>query len=300
MKESCEQCPRKCGTNRENKVGFCGVPWDFCVARASLHQWEEPSISGSCGSGTIFFAGCNLHCVFCQNREISHGENRGCALSAEQLEALMLHLRDSGAHNINLVTPTPYAEQLIPVLRTVKPKLEIPVVYNCGGYESIDTLRALDGLVDIYLPDIKYLSPTLSARYSSAEDYFPVALAALHEMLNQTGKPIFDNTGLLTRGTIVRHLVLPACREDSMNLLSNLSEQFGNNAFLLSLMSQYTPDFAKHTPYPNLHRRLTAFEYDSVLAHARRLGFDGYFQARSSATNAYTPNFQEEDLMKQI
>ena len=300
MKERCEQCPRKCGTDRTSATGFCGAPWELCVARASLHQWEEPSISGSRGSGTIFFAGCNLRCVFCQNREISRGEGIGRILSPDQLEALMLRLRDEGAHNVNLVTPTPYAKQLIPILRRVKPRLGIPVIYNCGGYESTDVLQKLEGLVDIYLPDIKYFSPTLSKRYSAAEDYFSVALTALREMLRQTGSPKTDENGLLTRGTVVRHLVLPSCREDSIALLSALADTFGNDAFLLSLMSQYTPDFAKDTPYPNLHRRITSFEYDAVLTHARRLGFDGYFQSRSSATDAYTPNFLDGDLLKLI
>ena len=300
MKQRCEQCPRKCGTDREQKVGFCGVPWDFGVARASLHQWEEPSISGSQGSGTIFFTGCNLRCVFCQNREISLGKNGGRILSAEQLEALMLLLRDRGAHNINLVTPTPYAEQLIPVLQSVKPRLKIPVVYNCGGYESVETLRALDGLIDIYLPDVKYHSSELSSRYSSAPDYFPTAIAALEEMLRQTGTPQLDDARLLTRGTVVRHLVLPACRKDSIDLLSLLAQHFGSDRFLLSLMSQYTPDFAKNAPYASLHRRITSFEYDAVLAHARALGFVGYFQSRASATDSYTPNFDDGDLLRDL
>ena len=293
MKEHCEQCPRRCGINRETDLGFCQAPWDFCVARASLHPWEEPSISGTRGSGTIFFVGCNLRCVFCQNREISQAKSSGRILSSAQLKALMLRLRDAGAHNVNLVTPTPYAEQLIPVLREVKPHLGIPVVYNCGGYESVEVLRALDGLVDIYLPDIKYYAPTLAARYSAAEDYFPIAMDALREMIRQTGKPTLDETGLLKSGTVVRHLVLPACREDSIALLSSLADQFGSDAFLLSLMSQYTPEFAISAPYKSLHRRVTSFEYDSVLAHARRLGFEGYFQSRTSATDAYTPDFND-------
>ena len=300
MAEPCMQCPRKCGADREKSVGFCGAPGDFCVARASLHQWEEPSISGSRGSGTVFFVGCNLRCVFCQNRDISQSLQHGRILSAEQLKNLLFRLRDAGAHNVNLVTPTPYATQLIPVLREVKPTLGIPIVYNCGGYESLDTLRALDGLVDVYLPDLKYYSPALAAEYSSAPDYFSVAAEALCEMLRQTGAPRFDDAGLLVRGTVVRHLVLPACREDSMALLSALADRHGSQAFLLSLMSQYTPEFAKNAPYKNLHRRITSFEYEAVLAHARRLGFDGYFQSRASATKSYTPDFTNGELLELI
>lgn len=290
MNRICEQCPRRCGVDRTESRGFCGVPWDFCVARADLHAWEEPPISGTRGSGTIFFSGCNLRCVFCQNREISR-EGLGCILRADELRAHMLALRDRGAHNINLVTPTPYAEALIPLLREVKPLLGIPIVYNCGGYECVETLRRLEGLVDIYLPDFKYCSAELSARYSGAEDYYPTALAALREMLRQVGAPQIGADGILRRGTIVRHLVLPSHRADSIALLNALASEFGTSAFHLSLMSQYTPQFAQDSPYRALHRRVTSFEYDSVLAVAQNLGFVGYFQSRDSATAAFTPNF---------
>lgn len=297
MEEYCLQCPRKCGVDRANgQLGYCGVPWDFRVARASLHQWEEPSISGTRGSGTVFFSGCNLRCVFCQNHDISH-ETVGRALDADGLIAVMLRLRDAGAHNINLVTPTPYARQLIPVLERVKPQLGIPVVYNCGGYESVETLRALEGLVDVYLPDLKYLDGTLSANYSGTSDYFPVALDALREMLRQTGVPTLDGEGILQKGTVVRHLVLPGCRADSIALLGRLAQVFGTDAFLLSLMSQYTPQFAKTCAFSNLRRRVTSFEYRSVLDEAERLGFDGYFQDRASATASYTPDFGDTGML---
>lgn len=299
MKERCLQCPRRCGVDRTEDVGFCGVPWEFCVARASLHAWEEPSLSGTRGSGTIFFAGCNLRCVFCQNRAISRGEC-GRRLDADALERLMLRLRDAGAHNVNLVTPTPYAEQLIPVLQRVKPKLGIPVVYNCGGYERVETLQALEGLVDVYLPDVKYFDSRLSADYSGASDYFPTALSALREMLRQTGAPRLDADGMLTRGTVVRHLVLPACRGDSIALLQALAKEFGTKAFLLSLMSQYTPSFADAYTFSNLRRRVTSFEYDAVLAQATSLGFEGYFQSRTSATGDFTPNFDEREFLNEI
>ena len=293
MKE-CRQCPRACGADREEKLGFCGAPAEFRVARAALHPWEEPCISGDRGSGTLFFCGCNLRCVFCQNREISHGREGGVRVSEEELVGIMLRLQQEGAANVNLVTPTQYARQLAPVLREARRELRIPVVYNCGGYESVETLRELEGLVDVYLPDCKYYSPELSALYSSAPDYFSVAEDALAEMLRQTGAPLMGGDGLLKKGVLLRHLVLPGCREDSVALLNRLSERFGNRAFLLSLMSQYTPEFASADAPKNLRRRLTSFEYDRVLEEALRLGFEGYLQERSSATSVYTPDFRGE------
>ncbi|MBR7097896.1 MAG: radical SAM protein, partial [Clostridia bacterium] len=263
-------------------------------ARAALHPWEEPCISGKGGSGTVFFTGCNLRCIYCQNREISCGGEVGKTVSASELEHIMLRLQDDGAENINLVTPTPYALQLIPVLQRVRKELRIPVVYNCGGYESVETLRALDGLIDVYLPDCKYRSSDLSATYSAASDYFAVATDALAEMLRQTGAPVIDESGMLQRGVLVRHLVLPGCRQDSIQLLTALHERFGNHAFLLSLMSQYTPEFASADAPGNLRRRVTAFEYDRVLEAVESLGFDGYLQKRSSATADYTPDFLGE------
>ncbi len=295
MGELCRQCPRACLVDRSKKVSFCGVPESFVVARAALHAWEEPVLSGTNGSGTIFFAGCNLRCVFCQNRDISHTA-KGKQVSDRELIDLMLRLQDEGAHNINLVTPTQYAKQLRSVLDRVKPQLHIPVVYNCGGYESVETLHALDGLVDIWLPDFKYYSSELSEKYSAASDYYEVALQALTEMLRQCPKLVYDQNGMLLRGVIVRHLVLPGSRKDSIEVLNHLVEQFGSDAFLLSLMSQYTPSFAKETPYRELHREVTTFEYQSVADVAIRLGLEGFFQSKDSATAAYTPDFSEETL----
>lgn len=293
MQQPCLQCPRKCGVDRlAGEYGYCGVPWGFRVARASLHRWEEPSLSGIRGSGTVFFTGCNLRCVFCQNREISR-EGMGRELDADGLIDVMLRLRDAGAHNINLVTPTPYAYQLAEVLERVKPLLGIPVVYNCGGYESVETLKRLEGLVDVYLPDLKYFDGEIASRYSGAPDYHGVAVEVLAEMLRQTGKPILDDGGLILRGTIVRHLVLPTHRNDSVALLCDLANRFGTQDFFLSLMSQYTPQFAGDCAYPALRRRVTTFEYDFVLREAERLGFDGYFQSRSSASADYTPDFRD-------
>ena len=292
--EGCKQCPRACGADRRAETGFCGVPAGIRLARAALHPWEEPCISGERGSGTLFFCGCNLRCVFCQNREISHGEEGGVAVSPSELKRIMLRLQEEGASNINLVTPTQYALQLVPILREIRGELRIPVVYNCGGYESVETLRALEGLIDVYLPDCKYYSPQLSASYSAAPDYFSVSTDALREMLRQTGSPKMGENGLMKRGVLVRHLVLPGCREDSIALLKQLSEIFGSHAFLLSLMSQYTPEFAAADAPKNLRRRVTSFEYDQVLAVALELGFEGYLQARASAVSHYTPDFRRE------
>lgn len=289
----CNQCPRKCNINREGgTLGFCGVGSGFSVARAALHPWEEPPISGSLGSGTIFFSGCNLRCVFCQNYRVSHSAI-GTPMSEKELIRTMLCLRDEGAHNINLVTPSHYTQQLVRVLEKVKPDLGIPVVWNSGGYESLESLRMLDGLVDIYLPDCKYLSSELSAAYSAAPDYFSVVLPALREMCRQSGRPQFGGDGMLLRGTVVRHLVLPGCRQDSIALLHTLAKSIGTDRFLLSLMCQYTPDFAQHCAHRNLHRKLTSFEYQSVLDVVAELGFEGFSQDASSATAAFTPNFSE-------
>jgi len=295
MQELCQQCPRGCGVDRDGGVGFCGVPNRFVVSRAALHAWEEPILSGKKGSGTLFFSGCNLRCVFCQNRDISHAA-KGKEIGAGELERLMLRLQEDGAHNINLVTPTHYARQLVSVLERVKPRLSIPVVYNCGGYESVESLRALDGLVDIWLPDVKYYSSEISLRYSAAKDYYSVATDALAEMLRQCPRAEYGADGMLRRGVMVRHLVLPGCRNDSIRLLEQLADRFGADAFLLSLMSQYTPQFAKESPYRELHRAVTTFEYRSVADAAVRLGFQGFFQSKDSASAAYTPDFSEETL----
>ncbi len=287
----CVQCPRRCSIDRGIRQGFCGVWDDFSVARIAPHMWEEPPISGTIGSGTVFFAGCNLRCVFCQNRDISRSAV-GSTMTEEALTDAILGLAETGVHNINLVTPTHYTQKLAHVLQKIRPQLSIPIVWNSSAYESVESLKMLDGLVDIYLPDMKYFSSELSARYSSAPDYFPVAMEALAEMLRQVGMPVWnaDHT-LLLRGTVVRHLILPSHRSDSTELLRELHARFGKDAFLLSLMCQYTPEFAPDSPYKNLHRRLTTFEYDSVLSVANALGFDGFSQSLSSATADFTPRF---------
>ncbi|MBR2352964.1 MAG: radical SAM protein [Clostridia bacterium] len=288
----CELCPRRCGVNREaGELGFCGQGATMRIARAALHPFEEPSISGSRGSGTVFFVGCTLRCVYCQNRAISRSETAGRAISEEELAGILLELQEKGAHNINFVTPTHFTDPILRVLHSVKERLRIPVVWNTSGYERTETLRRLEGLVDVYLPDFKYAEEASAQRYSLAPGYPEVALGAIAEMVRQTGTPLFDGEGMLLRGTVVRHLILPGHRKESIAALRALADAVSPHEILLSLMSQYTPEFATDSPYRNLHRRLTSFEYDSVLREAQALGFSGYMQERSSAKTDYTPNF---------
>ena len=290
----CNICPRECGVDREQgKLGFCRSPEAFSVSKIMLHKWEEPCNAGEGGAGTVFFSGCNLRCIFCQNCEISRGD-KGEIMSEDALESAIFRLVEEGAECVELVTPTHYTERLSALLRRIKPKLTVPVVWNSGGYESVESLRLLDGLVDIYLPDFKYFDGEIAQKYSSAPDYFEVATAALSEMLRQTGKPRFDEKGRLTKGTLVRHLVLPGHRADSISVLNHIAEKFGADSILLSLMSQYTPDFyadGGDCQYKNLCRRVTKFEYDSVMKVADSLGFEGYFQGVDSASKKYTPDF---------
>ena len=292
----CIQCPRRCGVDRaRGEYGKCGVSSTIRIARAALHLWEEPAVSGSRGSGTIFFSGCNLRCVYCQNYDVSHS-GKGREITPEQLGEIMLELQSQGAHNINLVTPTHFADRIIQVLRTVKKKLYIPVIYNTSGYERPETIDRLEGLIDVYMPDLKYYSASLSRDYSGAADYFVVARTAILRMQKQVGSPVLDENGLIRSGVIVRHLVLPGCRKDSIELMHQLGRMFHPGDNLLSLMSQYTPDFAQNCVFDNLHRRVTTLEYETVLNEAMKLNFDGFYQNKSSATAAFTPSF-EGDLL---
>lgn len=256
-------------------------------------MWEEPIISGSRGSGTIFFAGCNLRCVYCQNYEVSHNA-KGREMTVKDLAERMLELQRQGAHNINLVTPSHYAAQVVEALGRVKKQLYVPVVYNCGGYESVETIDALAGLVDIYMPDLKYFSPKISLEYSGAKDYFKVAKPAILRMQQQVGAPLVDSeSGIMVKGVLVRHLVLPGCRKDSIAIMEQLSTMFTPDDFLLSLMSQYTPDFVpEDCPHENLRRRITSLEYESVVREVEKYGFRGFVQQRTSASAAYTPTFE--------
>ena len=297
MEKGCHLCPRECGAKRDlGERGYCRMGSKVRVARAALHPFEEPPISGTRGSGTVFFTGCSLGCIFCQNKAIRPCES-GRELSEEELAALFLFVQGAGAHNVNLVTPTHFADRVAAALRMAKPHLHIPVVYNCGGYERVETLRMFSGLVDVYLPDFKYVSPTLSASYSAAPDYAKVATKALSCMYEQVGAVRYDADGMLKSGITVRHLVLPGCREDSVAVLDAIAKTLPVSEILLSLMRQYTPDFAPADAPRNLRRRLTSFEYDYVMAHAQTLGFEGFFQGRDAASAAFTPNFEERDLL---
>jgi putative pyruvate formate lyase activating enzyme len=261
-----------------------------------LLKWEEPCLVSGGGAGTIFFSGCNLGCIFCQNRAISRG---GCGniMSENELEREMFALIENGASCIEFVTPTHYTDKLAKLLSRIKCNIPVPVVGNSGGYESVESLRTLDGLIDIYMPDFKYFSPELSKKYSNAENYATVALDALKEQLRQVGKPRYNEDGMLLGGVILRHLILPSHRADSINVLGLIAKEIGAENLILSLMGQYTPDFyledsaCRENTYKNLCRRITSFEYDSVLGVAESLGFDGYFQSLSSASKEYTPDF---------
>lgn len=297
----CTLCPRMCRADRRKSPGYCGCRAHVTAARAALHLWEEPCISGtggsdSGGSGTVFFSGCTLRCCFCQNHTISSG-HFGVPLTFRQLGDVFLRLQDQGAYNINLVTATQYAPDIIKALDIVKPHLVIPVIYNSGGYERVETLKELEGYVDVYLPDLKYLDSGLSARYSNAPDYFQFAGPAIKEMIRQTGTLVWDEAGiLLKKGIVIRHMVLPGCREDSIRLLHWIKETLPSGRYLLSLLSQYTPLF-KALDYPEINRPITTFEYQKVVDAAVDLGLThGYMQEKSSAKKEYTPSFQLEGL----
>lgn len=283
----CTLCPRRCGVDRtRGQLGFCKMPGQVHAARAGVHYWEEPVISGSFGSGAVFFSGCTLKCAFCQNYDISQ-ENFGKPLTSAELRAAFERLIDEGVQNINLVTPTHFLPDLLPAL---EPKLPVPVVYNCGGYESVETLRQLEGKIDVYLPDFKYSDNALAKKLSSAPDYFETASAAILEMYRQVGKPVIEGDEM-KRGVLVRHLVLPGCVDNSLGVLDWVAEHFRSGDILFSLMSQYVP-MGRAAEMPPFDRRITELEYDSVLSYMMLLGIeDGYTQDFSSAERGYTPSF---------
>jgi putative pyruvate formate lyase activating enzyme len=262
------------------------------VARAALHFWEEPPISGERGSGAVFFSGCSLGCSFCQNTKISQ-ERFGKEITTERLREIFLELIDQGAHNINLVTPTHFLPRILPALT---PKLPVPVVYNCGGYEKVETLRLLEGKVDIYLPDLKYAEPELAKKLSGAADYFPVAARAIDEMFRQVGPVQYDEDGMLQKGVVIRHLVLPGQVQNSLKVLDYLADHFPKGSVLLSLMAQYVPSGrAKHMP--PFDRRVTQEEYEAVVDYLYMLGLeDGFLQEPSAATEDYLPDFSLEGV----
>lgn len=282
----CNACPRGCNVDREVSLGYCKSPEKFKLARASLHYWEEPCISGKNGSGAIFFSGCNLGCVFCQNYEISHG-CKGVEVSDDDLVRIMKRLVDEGANNINFVNPTHYSLQLLRVLEKYKPP--VPIVYNTSGYDSVETLKMLDGAVDIYLPDFKYIRPEKALKYSKAEDYPQVAEEALAEMKRQVGDDVFDENGIMQRGMIIRHLVLPSNTNSSISALDYLAENFGDT--YISVMAQYVP-YGDLTEYKEINRPLTQREYDKVVNHIFDLGLQKIFvQELEAASDKFIPDF---------
>ena len=283
----CTLCPRRCGVDRtRGQLGFCKMPGQIHAARAGVHYWEEPVISGSFGSGAVFFSGCTLKCAFCQNYDISQ-ENFGKPMTSAELRAAFERLIDEGVQNINLVTPTHFLPDILPAL---EPKLPVPVVYNCGGYESVETLRQLEGKIDVYLPDFKYSDNALAKKLSSAPDYFETASAAILEMYRQVGKPVLEDDEM-KRGVLVRHLVLPGCVDNSLGVLDWVAEHFRSGDILFCLMSQYVP-MGRAAEMPPFDRRITELEYDSVLSYMMLLGIeDGYTQDFSSAERGYTPSF---------
>ncbi len=301
----CTICPRRCHVNRlDGQTGYCGQTATLTAARAALHYWEEPCISGSAGSGTVFFSGCNLRCVFCQNHNIAIGK-AGLALSLERLRDIFLELQDKGANNINLVTPTHFIPQIAWALDAAKTQgLSVPVVYNTGSYEEVDSLRMLEGLVDIYLPDLKYFSGELSLTYSHASDYFEKATAAIAEMFRQVGPPVFicskdSNESLLNKGVIVRHLILPGQAKDSKKILRYLHDTYGNDIYV-SIMNQYTP-LPHVANIPELNRTVTAREYTRVVSFAEKIGIEnGFIQEGTAAGDSFIPEFDGEGIFSDL
>lgn len=293
--EKCNICPRKCNIDRTIYKGYCGMDDTLVVARAALHMWEEECISGKEGSGAVFFAECNLRCVFCQNRNISKN-GAGKTITVDRLADIFCELQKKGANNINLVTPTHYTKQIMAALDIAKDKgLNIPVVYNCGGYESVDTIKELKGYVDIFLPDFKYVDKNISKRYSNCEDYFDVAKKGLAAMYEIVGNPQFDERGMMKKGVIVRHLMLPGHVKDSKSVLKYLHETYGNNIYI-SIMSQYTPLVDKDK-YKEIARKLYPAEYKRLVDYAIDIGIvNGFVQEGDVADESFIPEFDCEGV----
>ena len=294
--DSCTICPRSCSVNRnQGEIGYCGVGSALLVARAALHMWEEPCLSGERGSGTVFFSGCAMGCVFCQNHEIALGK-KGKYISISRLAEIFLELQDKGANNINLVTPSHYVPQIIEALRAAKEKgLRLPIVYNSSGYEKVETLKLLDGMIDIYLPDFKYMDPEIAMRYSSCADYSAYAKPAILVMFRQTGIPVFDEEGLMLKGTIVRHLSLPGYLYDSKDILTYLQETYEEKIFI-SIMNQYTPMLTVDQ-YPELKRKVTQEEYEELVMFAKLIRIrNAFIQDDETQDESFIPAFDGEGV----
>ena len=294
--ENCLLCPRKCGTNRRTgQTGVCGVSSEIKVARAALHYWEEPCISGKRGSGAVFFSGCSLHCVFCQNREISDGK-AGKLISKERLSDIFMELADKGANNINLVTPGQYIPDIVWAVNDAKSRgMKLPIIYNTSGYENVTELKLLEGIVDVYLPDFKYMDSTLSARYSRAKDYPSVAKQALSEMVRQQPDVVIDNaTGLIQKGVIVRQLLLPGHVNDAKAVLKYLYDTYHDHVYI-SMMSQFTPIALKD--YPEINRTVTRREYERLVDYALEIGItNAFIQEGDVAKDSFIPAFDCEGV----
>ena len=302
----CRICPRNCGIDRYQETGVCGQGAGIQAARASLHMWEEPCISGERGSGTVFFTGCSMGCVFCQNRTISsrsqerirssHTSDTSVEVSNERLADIFLQLQEQGAHNINLVTPTHFIPQIaIAIDKAKQQKLNIPFVYNTSSYEKTESLKRLDGLIDIYLPDLKFMDPVLSQKYAKAQDYFQYASDAIEEMVRQIPRAVFDEEGMMEKGVIVRHMMLPDCYQDSKNVIRYLYERYHNQIYI-SIMNQYTP-MPGLEDYPELKRRIRKREYDRLIDFALKLGVEnGFIQEGNTALESFIPEFNGEGI----
>lgn len=294
--KDCMLCPRECHVDRTaGKKGYCKATGELLVARASLHMWEEPCISGEEGSGTVFFSGCALGCVYCQNSAISKGL-AGKVITIGRLADIFLELQCKGANNINLVTPSHYVPHIMEALNMSRKKgLALPVVYNCSGYEKVETLKLLEGYIDIYLPDFKYMSAGPAAKFSNCKDYFTVAAKAIEEMVRQVRETKFDERGIMQKGVIVRHLALPGYLDDSKRIIKYLYETYGDKIFI-SIMNQYTP-VIKHTTYTELNRRITEEEYKELIDYAIEIGVEnGFIQEGETALESFIPEFNGEGV----
>ncbi len=295
-KNGCTICPRKCNAHREaGQKGYCGADNEIYCARAALHFWEEPCISGEKGSGTVFFSGCPLRCIYCQNYDIA-SLRKGKKISLNRLSEIFMELQEKGALNINLVTPTHYSREIIKAVKAARENgLTIPIVYNCSGYESTDTLKSLEDTVDIYLTDFKYMDSALAKRYSGAEDYPYTAKKALAEMVRQQGRAVFNNEGIMQKGVIVRHLLLPSQLENAKAVVKYVYENYGNSVYI-SLMNQYTP-IREFTEFPELNNKVTEEEYDSLVEYAISLGIEnGFIQEGDTAEESFIPDFDYEGI----
>ena len=294
---TCTLCPRECKVNRkQGEHGVCGVSGEnIYLARAALHMWEEPCISGEEGSGTVFFSGCPLRCVYCQNYNIAHAKT-GKEVTKERLVEIFLELQEKGANNINLVTPTHYTPEIVWAVNQAREKgLKLPIVYNCSGYEKVETLKMLDGIVDVYLTDFKYMDQDIAKRYSHAPDYPEVAKAALKEMVRQTGEAVFSENEMIQKGVIVRHLLLPGYLENARAVVQYVYETYGDKVFL-SLMNQYTP-LPQVEKYPEINRRVTEEEYDELVDFAIEIGVEnGFIQEGETAEESFIPEFNNEGI----